>query len=83
MSDTDVQSVLSSYKSDENPDEYSYAYNQLKGFINTSLDAYKVSKHNHEKLLYSNSGPVLTDADVVYFSMKWDKSCGPSSFTCT
>lgn len=41
-SDTDVQSVLSSYANDENPDEYSYAYNQLKNFIDSSLDAYKV-----------------------------------------
>jgi len=41
--DADVQSVLSSYASDENPDEYTDAYIQLKNFIETSLDIYKVS----------------------------------------
>ncbi len=40
--DQDVQSVLSSYASDENPDEYSSSYSQLKTFIDSSLDAYKV-----------------------------------------
>lgn len=40
--DSDVQTVLSSYASDENPDEYTDAYTQLKNFIDTSLDAYKV-----------------------------------------
>lgn len=39
--DSDVQTVLSSYASDENPDEYTDAYTQLKNFIDTSLDAYK------------------------------------------
>lgn len=41
--DSDVQTVLSSYANDENPDEYTDAYNQLKNFIDTSLDAYKVN----------------------------------------
>ncbi|CAG7836956.1 unnamed protein product [Allacma fusca] len=40
-SDTDVQSVLLSYASDENPDEYTDAYSQLKTFIDSSLDSYK------------------------------------------
>ncbi|CAL8141321.1 unnamed protein product [Orchesella dallaii] len=39
--DSDVHTVLSSYANDENPDEYTDAYNQLKNFIDTSLDAYK------------------------------------------
>jgi len=40
--DSDVHTVLSSYANDENPDEYTDAYNQLKNFIDTSLDSYKV-----------------------------------------
>ena len=50
--DSDVQSVLSSYASDENPDEYSFAYSQLKTFIDTSLDAYKVCRFYNLKDIY-------------------------------
>jgi len=37
-----VHNVLSSYASDENPNEYTEAYVQLNDFIDASLDAYKV-----------------------------------------
>ena len=54
-SDADVQSVLSLYASDENPDEYSDAYSQLKNFVDYSLDAYKVNSTKSKNELMSVS----------------------------
>ncbi|CAH1105872.1 unnamed protein product [Psylliodes chrysocephalus] len=39
--DTDVNSVLSGYKSDGDPEAYDAAYSDLKRFVESSLDIYK------------------------------------------
>ena len=41
--DTEVSSVLSSYKNEGDPVEYEDAYKGLLAFIEKSLDSYKVS----------------------------------------
>lgn len=40
--ESEVSSVLSTYKSEGNPDLYEDAYIDLKKFVDSSLDAYKV-----------------------------------------
>jgi len=82
VSDNDVQSALSSYASDENPDEYSSAYYQLKGFINTSLDAYKVIEINVK--FYGQNRQTETENEMSYCccSMRLDKYYGPCLSIC-
>lgn len=41
--DSEVNTVLSAYKSEGNPEFYEEAYMDLKRFIDGALDTYKVS----------------------------------------
>jgi hypothetical protein len=44
QADSEVSSVLSAYKSEGDPDAYEGAYTDLKKFVESSLDIYKVCK---------------------------------------
>jgi transcription initiation factor TFIID subunit 5 len=44
-SDSEVSSVLSTYKSEGNPDLYEEAYLDLKKFVESALDVYKVIQY--------------------------------------
>lgn len=40
--DSNVNSVLAAYKSEGDPDLYEFSYNELRRFVDESLDIYKV-----------------------------------------
>ena len=44
QSDSEVSNVLSAYKSEGDPALYEKSYSELKKFVESSLDIYKVSK---------------------------------------
>lgn len=46
QTDSEVNSVLSAYKSEGDPALYEKAYGELKKFVESSLDIYKVSLHS-------------------------------------
>lgn len=47
-SESEVNTVLSAYKSEGNPEFYAEAYTDLKKFVEGALDTYKVSFSLHE-----------------------------------
>ena len=52
QSDSEVNNVLSAYKSEGDPALYEKSYSELKKFVEGSLDIYKVSTVSQKSYIY-------------------------------